>query len=757
MPTLPVPQAFAVALQHHQTGRWADAEALYHQILDVQPDHAEALHYLGVLAHQTGKPDLAMERIRRAIAIVPNYAAAHCNLGEAYRSVGRTDEAVASFRRALQLQPDLAEAHNNLGNVLREQGQLDAAVAACRRALELRPDYAEASNNLGSALMDLGQLDSAAAACRRALELQPHFPGACNNLGTILFRRGQFDAAVAAYQQALRLQPDFAEAYHNLGVALSSRGRTEEALAAYRRAFQLRPELPGLCNNMGIALAERGCFEEAIATYREAIRLDPRHAEAHSNLGIALARQGQLDEAVATYRRAIELRPDLAEAHNNLGNAFKDQGLLDEAIASSRRALDLQPGNAVIHSNLICTLHFLPGGERAVESEQKRWARKFDGPAKRFVLPLDCDRSPHRRLRVGYVSSDFRQHSVGYNVLPLFEQHDCEQFEVLCYSAAIRADAMTERFQALAGTWRDVGAISDGRLARMIHDDRIDILVDLGQHTAGNRLSVFAHRPAPVQVSFAGYPASAGLELIPFRISDRYLEAEATGSDGRVHSIDSFWCFDPAGAQVEINELPARENGWATFGCLNNFCKVNEPMLNLWASVLAEAKDSRLILLSFAGSHQQRTLEILRRKGIEGHRVEFVAPRARQAYLELYRRLDIVLDSFPYNGHTTSLEALWMGVPVVSLVGRTAVSRAGLSQLSNVGLPELAAFSESDFVSIATLLARDLVRLAELRNTLRSRMQASLLMDATHFTRSIEAAYRTMWRQWCATHSCPSP
>jgi predicted O-linked N-acetylglucosamine transferase (SPINDLY family) len=291
----------------------------------------------------------------------------------------------------------------------------------------------------------------------------------------------------------------------------------------------------------------------------------------------------------------------------------------------------------------------------------------------------------------------------------------------------------------------------------MIREDGVDILVDLAQHSAGNRLTMFTHCPAPVQVSFAGYPASAGVEAIPYRISDPHLELRIRSAEGgmietgteHVFLLDSFWCYDPCGMDLQVNELPAHTNGRVTFGSLNNYCKVNEPLLKLWAQVLAKVVDSRIVLLSAKGSHRQRALEIFAREGVPPERVEFVEPCSRKLYLELYHRVDVVLDPFPYNGHTTSLDALWMGVPVVSLASECSVSRAGLSQLSNLGLPEFVASSKKRYVEIAARLARDLPRLAELRRTLRARMEASVLMDSERFTRGVEAAYRAMWRQWC--------
>jgi predicted O-linked N-acetylglucosamine transferase (SPINDLY family) len=337
---------------------------------------------------------------------------------------------------------------------------------------------------------------------------------------------------------------------------------------------------------------------------------------------------------------------------------------------------------------------------------------------------------------------------------------------------------MTAEFRQGADQWRETVGLTDDALAALVRQDQVDILVDLSLHTSGNRLPVFARRPAPVQMSFAGYPESAGIKAIEYRISDRWLESEmgdgsseigwksepelrSPNSDlraERICLIDSFWCYDPCGIEVALNELPLKEHGHVTFGSLNNFCKITEPMLKLWARILrlsgpglAPSAGSRLLLLAHPGSHRQRITDLLAREGVEAHRVEFLEWRARREYLELYRRLDIVLDPFPYGGHTTTLDALWMGVPVVSLAGAPPASRAGLSILGNLGLPELTAFSEDDYVRIASDLAGDPARLADLRRTLRSRMEASVLMDAPRFARNIESVYRVMWRSWCAT------
>jgi protein O-GlcNAc transferase len=322
------------------------------------------------------------------------------------------------------------------------------------------------------------------------------------------------------------------------------------------------------------------------------------------------------------------------------------------------------------------------------------------------------------------------------------------------FADTLVSDARTRQLRACTDQWRTIAGLRDQQVADQIRQARIDILLDLTLHMANNRLRVFARKPAPVQATFAGYPGSTGLSAIDYRLSDPYLDPpgmdESVYSEHTIRLPDSFWCYAPLeGREIPVNSLPALESGVVTFGCLNNFCKINESVLALWARVLRKVEGSRLLLLAPENDHRRRTANWLRQEGIDSQRVEFVPRQSRLQYLGVYHRIDLGLDSFPYNGHTTSLDSFWMGVPVVTLVGQTAVSRAGWSQLSNLGLRDLAAQTPEQFVQIAADLANDLPRLAELRRTLRQRMEASPLADAPRFARSIEAAYRQMWRQWC--------
>ena len=387
-----------------------------------------------------------------------------------------------------------------------------------------------------------------------------------------------------------------------------------------------------------------------------------------------------------------------------------------------------------------------------IHEEHRRWNRQHAEPLKKFIQPHTNDRNPDRRLRIGYVSPDLREHVVGQNLLPLLAKHDHQRVEVFAYAKVPAPDAMTERLRSHTDAWRSLVGLSDAQAADLIRQDRIDILVDLALHTANNCLLVFARKPAPVQVTYLAYAGSSGLTTMDYRLSDPYLDPpggdESVYSEQTLRLPETYWCYQPV-VDLPPQPPPALEKGFITFGCLNNFCKVNEPLLSLWAEILRGVPHSRLLLHAYEGSPRQHVLEHLQREGIDPHRVSFAGKLPVAVYFQQYHSIDIALDTFPYGGGTTTCDTLWMGVPVVSLAGKTAVGRAGLSILSNVGLPELVANTPEEYVHLAIRLANDLPRLKDLRSTLRQRMQASPLMDAPRFARNVEAAYRQMWRNWC--------
>jgi predicted O-linked N-acetylglucosamine transferase (SPINDLY family) len=501
-------------------------------------------------------------------------------------------------------------------------------------------------------------------------------------------------------------------------------------------------------------------LDEAIAAHRMAIGLKPEFAEAQNDLGVALKDKGQLDEAIGAYRHAIALKPNFAEAHSNLGNALKDLGRLDEAVAAYRQAISLRPGFSIARSGLLYLLNFHTAYDaQAVAEETDRWNRQHAHPLRKFIQPHANDRSPDRRLRLGYVSADFCGHASALFIDPLLRHHDHQKFEVFCYAQMVRSDWVTRRMQTYADHWLDTRPWTDEQLAQHIRDDRIDILVDLKLHTADNRLLVFARKPAPIQVSWLGYPGSTGLETIDYRLTDPYLEPTGQTNmfpDRPYHLPNCFWCYDPMSQQPQVNSLPAIAAGHITFGSLNNFFKVTNATLDLWAKVLVAVPDSRLILLAPPGSARPRTVAYLSHRGVDPRRIEFVSRQSREEYLRTYHRIDIGLDTLPCNGHTTSMDSFWMSVPVVTLPGTAPSGRAGLSFARNLKLPDLVANDDDDFAKIAASLSADLPALAGLRASLRPLMEKSSLMDAEGFTRDIELAYRQMWRTWCETASAKS-
>lgn len=638
--------------------------------------------------------------------------------GVALLSLDRAEEAVIPFQRALALDPALAEAHGHLGMALRKLGRVQEAIACYLRALGMDPDHAESHNNLGNALNQVGRVDEAIAHFERALALRPGFAQACNNLGTALRKKGRLEAAVANYRRAVELRPGYPEAFNNLGNALQDLGRREEARACLDRALALRPAFP----------------------------------EAHNNLGNLLRDQGLLDPAEACFRKSLELRPDYAEAHNNLGAVLQGQGRLDEAMDCFRKALEWQPALPGAQSNALYAVHLHPDYDaRAIGEAHRLWNAEHALPLGLGVAAHGNPPDPERRLRIGYVSPRFNRLPEGRFLLPLVREQNRDSFELFLYSDLREPDATTEKLKACADGWRDIAGLPDAEVAELIRRDGIDIAVDLMLHNAGNRLAVFARKPAPVQVTYLGYCSTTGLTAMDYRFSDPWFDPP--DSDDSVYSERTwrlpatYWCYEPP---VVLPPSPPPGKGALTFGSMNAFGKLSDATLALWCDLLVAVPEARLLMHALEGGPRRRVLGFLGKAGLESSRVEFLGHLPLPDYFKAYHRVDIALDPFPCAGGTTTCDALWMGVPVVTLAGGTALSRAGLSVLSILGLEELVARTPSAYVALAAGLTRDLPRLGELKSGLRARMEASRLMDAKAFAGDVDQAFRDMWRIWCA-------
>jgi predicted O-linked N-acetylglucosamine transferase (SPINDLY family) len=642
-----------------------------------------------------------------------------------------------------------------------QSGEAAEAERLCREVLAIDQRQSKAAFLLGVIALGSARVDEAIAMFKSAAALEPREAVFRMNLGTALRKAGRLTEAAAALRKAIQLNPESADARYHMGVLQAHAKDPDVGLASFEKAAQLKlKRQPG---PLAVALAEIGMSagldgepEGALAVLRRAIEHDASLAGAHCEIGNVLAQLGRHDDALASYRRALQLDPGLSRVHNNMGRALLELGNLEEAIASDRRALATSPGDAAIHSNLVFHLHFDPRCDaRGILEEARRWAERHAAPLGPRMAPHASDRAPERRLRVGYVSPDFRRHANSFFFLPLLAAHDRERFEIFCYASVGSPDAVTDDTRRRADHWRSVASLSDAELAAAIERDRIDVLVDLTMHAKDGRLLVFARRPAPVQIAWLAYPGTTGLPAIDYRITDPFLDPPGSDdasaySETCIRLPDTFWCYDPLGRDVASGPLPARSSGRVTFGCLNHFVKLSEGAIALWSRVLREEPGSRLVLMVGTGSARERTLARFEAHGVAAERIELVGRQGAADYLATYQRIDVCLDTLPYNGHTTSLDALWMGVPVVTLVGATVVGRAGLSQAMNLGLPELVARTPDELVAIAVGLARDLERLGALRASLRARMERSPLMDAPRFARNIEAAYRDAWRRWCA-------
>jgi len=683
-------EALQAGTRHHRAGQFGEAERWYRQVLDLEPTHAQALFLLGTLAIQVGQLTTAVELLSGAIRSDRMRPEFHVQLGEAYWRLGDLERAVACAQHALKLNPQFYQAHASLGQIHKQAGNLAKAEECVRQVLQLVPDDVEA-----------------------------------------------------------RLQ---------LAVVLIAQHKLTEAEMCLRRAVRIAPHDPRLHYNLGVVLQAQSRFEESATSYREALELKPEDAEAHNNLGATLQRLHQVPEAERHYRHAIRIRPDDPKAHNNLATCLQSQGRVAEAVESYRTAVRLRPSDSYVHSNLLYILNYGAHDAAAVFAEHRGWAERHADPLTKSCLPHENDRAPDRQLRVGYVSAHFRAHAVNYFSEPILASHDHERFEVFCYANGNPADYddTTERLRQYADQWRDIASLSDVQAAEVIRKDRIDILVDLAGHIGGGRLLVFARKPAPVQVTYIGYQNTTGMLAMDYRLTDAWSDPPGTTdayyTEALVRLPLSFFCYRPLPDAPEVTPSPTIENGAVTFGSFNNLTKVTPQVLDCWGRLMAAVRGSRLILLADANPWVEDHVQTaLARHGVDSARIEICNRRSPREFLELIRRADIALDPFPFNGHTTTCDSLWMGVPVVMMAGDSYASRFGSSALVNLGLEELIASSVDEYVAIACKLAGDRTLLARLRSELRARMAGSPLLDVIGFTRNLEVAYREMWARWCSS------
>ncbi len=706
-----------LAANYHRQGRIQDAERIYRSILQQQPANIDANYLLGLVELERGKFATAATLIQQALNRMPGNALYHYNYGRAVEGEGKIQEAEASYRRALNLDKEYLEARYQLAVLMHNAQRLEEAVKEYRTLIEQQPNLASVFNNLGNALLDLGRRDEAAAMLERAVALEPRF----------------------------------AQGWCNFGNVLHQLGRAEESEQAYRKAIEFDPSIPNFYYNYANLQFHYCQYEPAIANYREAIRRDPNFAGAYNNLGNLLKLLGRLNEALEAFNQAIKVAPSTADAYSNKGNALVGMGEIDEAIRSYRTAVELNPRHVDAYSNLVYALCYpanLP--EQQIFAEHREWSRRFEEP---ILAPRPAARPlAGRRLRVGYLSGDFRRHSVGFFFEPLLNAHHRDRVELFLYSNAQLEDDVTERMRTRAEHWRTITDISDDAAAKRMREDELDILVDLSGHTDRNRLLILPRRPAPTQVNWLGYPNTTGLTSVDYRFTDEV--ADPPGAADELHSEklwrlpNGFLCYEGYENAPQPAPPPCLEKGHITFGSFNNLTKVNPEVVRAWARILAAIPGSRLMIKTNQLEDYDTRIKMAAQfdaEGIAPDRLRLLArtPGLRE-HLEVYSQMDIALDTFPYNGTTTTCEALWMGVPVLTLSSDCHRGRVSKSILHRVGLDDLSVSGPDELVAKAVALSQDIDRLKHLRNSLRGQMRESPLCDAEGFATQMEDAFHSM-------------
>ncbi len=735
-------------------GRQDEAASSYRKALEIKPDYVDALINLGVLQHEAGQLNEAERSLRRAFEIMPQNVKAVFNLGNVLMELERYQEAEQIFKSAVQLPGSEGEAYFGLGRALKGQKKLNEAETAYRQSLAFNPDNESVHYNLGNLCKDLERLNEAEASYRRAVNIKPELALAHYNLGHILKRMDRLGEAKDSYRRAIELNPDHAEAHCGLGMVLSGMGSLKEAEISCRKALDINPNYADAHCVLGVIFLNAKKLGEAEASLRRALQIEPDFFEAHNNLSLILKEQGKTNEAISSCLKALEIDPESALSHCNLGILFLAIGQVNESINCFRKALQLKPDYALAHSNLIF-LQDLNAKMTVSElqSERRNWDAVHGAP---FYgeLAHENQADPERKLRIGYMSADFRIHSAAFVFGGMLVNYDAGQFDVIAYSNFATKDLLTERFQESVTLWRDIAGMADDEVAQLIREDGIDILVDLSGHSAGNRLLVFARKPAPIQITAWGYAHGTGMRAMDVFLTDPVsvpIEEQVYYAE-RIRYLPCVVGYFKNGETPSVNDLPALSGKGITFGSFNRLSKNSEATYRVWSNILKACPESRMVIKTHElndGGTRGRVMSYFTSAGIDPERIILQRWSPRHEHMQAYNQIDIALDPFPHGGGVTALEGLMMGVPMVSLCWPTTSGRVSASILTALGLTDWIARTEQEYEQLAIKKAMDLQSLSALRCELRNIFNLSVIGDQLAYTRSVEREYRSLWREWC--------
>ncbi|KAJ6300230.1 hypothetical protein OIU76_021099 [Salix suchowensis] len=768
--------------------KFADALALYESVLEKDSGIVEAYIGKGICLQMQNMGRLAFDCFAEAIKLDPQNACALTHCGILYKDEGRLLEAAESYHKALKadlsykpasergiqkyyealkVDPHYAPAYYNLGVVYSEMMQYDTALSCYEKAAIERPMYAEAYCNMGVIYKNRGDLESAIACYERCLAVSPNFEIAKNNmaialtdLGTKVKLEGDISQGVAYYKKALYYNWHYADAMYNLGVAYGEMLKFEMAIVFYELAFNFNPHCAEACNNLGVIYKDRDNLDKAVECYQLALSIKPNFSQSLNNLGVVYTVQGKMDAAASMIEKAIIANPTYAEAYNNLGVLYRDAGNISMAISAYEQCLEIDPDSRNAGQNRLLAMNYINEGHDDKLFEAHRdWGRRFMRLYPQYTS-WDNPKAPDRPIVIGYVSPDYFTHSVSYFIEAPLIYHEYANYKVVVYSAVVKPDAKTNRFREKVlkkgGIWRDIYGIDEKKVAIMVREDKVDILVELTGHTANNKLGMMACRPAPVQVTWIGYPNTTGLPAIDYRITDSFTDPPDTKQkhvEELIRLPECFLCYIPSPEAGPVAPTPALSNGFITFGSFNNLAKITPKVLQVWARILCAVPNSRLVVKCkpfCCDSVRQRFLTMLEQLGLEPLHVDLLPLiLLNHDHMQAYSLMDISLDTFPYAGTTTTCESLYMGVPCVTMAGAVHAHNVGVSLLSNVGLGHLVAKNEEEYVQLALQLASDIAALSKLRMSLRDLMSKSPVCDGPNFTLGLETTYRNIWHRYC--------
>ena len=756
----------------------------YQQALKIKPDYAEAYCNIGVALQEKGDLIAALANYKQALKIKPDYVEAHNNMAVALKDRGGMKAAIDCLRQAIKIKPDYAEGYNNLGNALWNKGDLDAALEHYKQAFKIKPDFAEAHYNMGNALRDNGDIEEAIDSYRKALKIKSNYAEAYFNMGNALKDKGELDKAIDSYKRALKIQLNYAEVYYNLGICLKIKGEISAAIDAYEQALRIKPDFPEAANNIGLLQQDNGDFDTAIECYKKALRSKPDFPEAHLNMGNVLQDKGEPEAAMESYKKALEIKTDYAEAFYNMGIAFESKGDLCAAIGSYIQALNIKPDYQSSRNNKLRQQAHICDW---IGIENDRLLIRELGTSNQEISPLailsleDVPQVhrlrseifaklrykratlPHRtipkikpsRIRIGYFSSDFREHPVAYLIAKMLEVHDRKYFEVYGYSiGSATDDEMRKRLKKAFDVFHDVKDRDDRDIALLAQQDKIDIAIDLNGYTRNNRSGIFAYRAAPVQINYLGYPGTMGAVSMDYIIADHNLiptESQKFYSEKPIYMPHHYQAQDdtlPISDETLLrSELGLPEKGFV-FCAINSTYKITPSEFNIWMRLLQQVDGSVLWLLESNKWVKANLLKEANARGVGSERLVFAQKTSHEKYLAQFRQADLFLDTFTYNAGATASNALWAGLPVLTKLGKGYTARMAGSLLASIGLSELITATEADYEELALELATDSNCLSEIKQKLAANRLSKPLFNTELFTKHLENGYQQAYQRY---------